>query len=303
MARLLRKLSLAALVLLLAFVLSFPGFPLKPAEPTIAAAASARSATAMPSATLAGAASASEMSLAALSPAQAKKVRVTFNANKGKIGTKPKATKMVTKGKKVGTLPKAPKRSGYAFKGWYTKKSGGVKITKNTRPKKNVTYYAQWKKAATPTKILAKTSFEGSYGPFSVHFDDTPASLSRIDIVEDPTAPDGSRVVRFSHEPGVRDGNFVGSIALEFPDNAQPTELWGQFYVKVSPNFTWNPIANKLIYMNMGDQHPVHGTTQVAHVLGAYSQWVDGPSVGWDIQQQTNPDLNQTIYAGVNDFS
>jgi uncharacterized repeat protein (TIGR02543 family) len=37
-------------------------------------------------------------------------------------------------------------RSGYSFKGWFTKKSGGVKITKSKKISKNTTYYARWKK-------------------------------------------------------------------------------------------------------------------------------------------------------------
>ncbi|MCL2157625.1 MAG: InlB B-repeat-containing protein [Methanobrevibacter sp.] len=71
--------------------------------------------------------------------------KVTWNANGGKIGTKKTKVTMVKKGSKIGKLA-SPKRSGYTFKGWYTKKSGGKKITKNTKPTKRVTYYAQWKK-------------------------------------------------------------------------------------------------------------------------------------------------------------
>ena len=72
---------------------------------------------------------------------------VTFNANSGKLKGEdgevstlkvPKA-----KGKAVGTLP-TPTRAGYAFKGWFTKKSGGTKITTKTKVTKNVTWYAQW---------------------------------------------------------------------------------------------------------------------------------------------------------------
>lgn len=44
-------------------------------------------------------------------------------------------------------LPKTPVRSGYVFKGWYTKKEGGTKIKKNTVvPLTKKTYYAQWSK-------------------------------------------------------------------------------------------------------------------------------------------------------------
>ena len=72
------------------------------------------------------------------------KVKVVFNANKGKVSKK---YKKVWAGNKYGSLPKA-KRSGYTFKGWYTKKSGGKKVTSKTKApdKAKVTLYAHWKK-------------------------------------------------------------------------------------------------------------------------------------------------------------
>jgi len=75
--------------------------------------------------------------------------KITWNGNSGKIGTKKTTTTTVKKGTKIGKLPTTPKRVGYAFKGWYTKKTGGTKITKNTVAKKKVTYYAQWTKQYT----------------------------------------------------------------------------------------------------------------------------------------------------------
>ena len=68
---------------------------------------------------------------------------VTLKVNGGSLGGKSNKI-YVTKGKAVGTLTK-PTRSGYTFKGWYTKKSGGTKITTKTKITKNVTYYAHWK--------------------------------------------------------------------------------------------------------------------------------------------------------------
>ena len=64
---------------------------------------------------------------------------VTFDYNGGGRGS----TYTVKFGNAIGTLPKAT-RKGYRFKGWYTKKSGGVKIKTSTRVKKSVTYYARW---------------------------------------------------------------------------------------------------------------------------------------------------------------
>jgi uncharacterized repeat protein (TIGR02543 family) len=74
--------------------------------------------------------------------------KATFNANKGKVSGKAKFVKKVKPYAKLGKL-KTPKRAGYTFKGWYTKKSGGTKIKASTwMYAQNVTYYAQWKKKA-----------------------------------------------------------------------------------------------------------------------------------------------------------
>jgi uncharacterized repeat protein (TIGR02543 family) len=77
---------------------------------------------------------------------QIRSYKATFNANKGKVSGKAKLARSVKYKSKLGKLP-APKRAGYKFKGWYTKKSGGKKIKTATKmPAKNVTYYAQWKR-------------------------------------------------------------------------------------------------------------------------------------------------------------
>jgi len=78
-----------------------------------------------------------------------KKVKVLWNANGGKIGVAKTATTTVIKGAKVGKLPKTPKRVGYAFKGWYNKKTGGIKVSKATKVKNKVVFHAQWVKQYT----------------------------------------------------------------------------------------------------------------------------------------------------------
>ena len=66
---------------------------------------------------------------------------VTFNANGGTVNTK---SKNVTIGKTYGTLP-TPTRTGYDFDGWYTRESGGTKVTATTSVGTNppTTLYAQ----------------------------------------------------------------------------------------------------------------------------------------------------------------
>lgn len=74
--------------------------------------------------------------------AAAKKVTVTFNANGGSVTTEQKTVK---RNAKYGKLPK-PKRSGYTFQGWYTKKTEGERVTAVSRvtKKKSHTLYARW---------------------------------------------------------------------------------------------------------------------------------------------------------------
>ncbi len=93
--------------------------------------------------------------------AATKKVKVIYKANGGKFtvtkyASKSKIVKKVRKGKKRGTAPKI-KRAGYTLKGWYTKKSGGKKVTAKTKIKKRTVLYAQWKRtlSASEKRLLA----------------------------------------------------------------------------------------------------------------------------------------------------
>ena len=86
-------------------------------------------------------------------------VIMNFNANGGTGSTKAYGWSGHTIGEALGKLPKA-KRTGYAFKGWYTKKSGGKTVSKKTKLKKNVTYYAHWK--ANKYSIKLKTYGKGT---------------------------------------------------------------------------------------------------------------------------------------------
>lgn len=79
---------------------------------------------------------------------------ITFNANKGTCDTK---SKVVTNGKKYGTLPKAS-RDGYFFKGWYTTKTGGKRVFSTTEVQlpKDKTLYAHW--SSTYTDKIKETT-------------------------------------------------------------------------------------------------------------------------------------------------
>lgn len=68
--------------------------------------------------------------------------KVTFNANGGTVSP---ASQTVTFGEAYGTLPK-PELKGHSFDGWYTAKTGGTKVDKNTIVDTfgSHTLYAHW---------------------------------------------------------------------------------------------------------------------------------------------------------------
>jgi uncharacterized repeat protein (TIGR02543 family) len=104
-----------------------------------------------------------------------KSYKVSFKVNGGKQLAKAKRTKTVKMGKKYGKLPTV-KRAGYTFKGWYTKKNGGKKVTAKSivpKTKKVKKLYAHWKKN---TKKSDKDADDGKSAkdakkPITVTFD------------------------------------------------------------------------------------------------------------------------------------
>ena len=83
---------------------------------------------------------------------------VTFDPNGGRVSP---ASTAVTIGKKYGPLP-TPNRTGYSFDGWYTKETGGTKVTETTTVGENppTTLYAHW----TAKKYLV--IFDANRGKF-----------------------------------------------------------------------------------------------------------------------------------------
>ena len=70
---------------------------------------------------------------------------VTFNPNGGTVSP---TTKEVVRGEKVGSLP-TPTNGTTPFLGWYTSLNDGTKITENTIPTGDTTYYAHWSNSYT----------------------------------------------------------------------------------------------------------------------------------------------------------
>jgi len=82
-----------------------------------------------------------------------------FNANGGTVSPAYREMKLNTK---LGALP-TPTRSYYKFLGWYTKKSGGTKVTSTSMAPKTTgttTLYAHW-------QAMRKYTFYGNWGKVS----------------------------------------------------------------------------------------------------------------------------------------
>ena len=66
---------------------------------------------------------------------------VLFNATGGAVS---EHGRVVTLNKAIGALPVPAERRGYTFKGWYTAKTRGEKISASTKVTKAMTVYARW---------------------------------------------------------------------------------------------------------------------------------------------------------------
>ena len=98
-------------------------------------------------------------------------VTVKFNANGGTVSTKSKKS---VAGGKLGTIPSATRKD-WTFEGWWTKETGGKRVTASTSVKKTMTVYAHWTPLVTlklnpnggrvaKTTLKCRTSlYKGSY--------------------------------------------------------------------------------------------------------------------------------------------
>ena len=98
------------------------------------------------------------------------------------VGTANLETQSRKYGATIGTLPKAPSRTGYTFEGWYTDPFGGTEITTSTVVTGNVTYYARWKDTTAPTASLSVSSVGCQNIELSISASDTGSGLEKIDV-------------------------------------------------------------------------------------------------------------------------
>lgn len=82
-----------------------------------------------------------------------KAYKISFNANGGTVNT---SYMWVANGETLNSLPVAS-RTCHIFQGWYTKTSGGSKLSATQKITSDMTVYAQWKESAHSYKEISRT--------------------------------------------------------------------------------------------------------------------------------------------------
>jgi len=172
---------------------------------------------------------------------------VTLNANGGTVedvetGDGKASMKVaVAKGTAVGVLL-TPKRTGYAFAGWYTKKSGGTKISAKTKITKNVTYYARWtvKKYSVSVAKSGKGTVKGA---------GSKAYKSKVTLTA--TASKGYVFVGWYREQVTRDGE-QGTEEVLVNRNAKYTFTMPAEAVKLKARFITTAADKAAIGLSVG---------------------------------------------------
>ena len=99
-------------------------------------------------------------------------------------------------------------------------------------------------KPAQTLRIIEQTSFENKWGNFQVNG-------SGADIYLDSLAQEGDYSLRFTFPVGFQGGDAPDMVYTTF---SAEDEVYIQFFFKLSANFQWHPITQKLIYFRCGQQ-------------------------------------------------
>ncbi|MCI9176240.1 MAG: peptidoglycan DD-metalloendopeptidase family protein [Lachnospiraceae bacterium] len=92
---------------------------------------------------------------------------ITFDGNGGTNLTRRTIT--VRRNQMIGSMPSIQRR-GYLFKGWYTERTGGIKMSYYTRITKSQTLYARWETVAKPKKAVISSLKKRGKGKFLVKY-------------------------------------------------------------------------------------------------------------------------------------
>ena len=84
---------------------------------------------------------------------RAERIRISFDANGGRIGDHVKETH-VGNFTVLGKLIPTATWTGYVFLGWFTEQEGGVQVSESTEVSADVTFYAHWRLLNQPVSVV-----------------------------------------------------------------------------------------------------------------------------------------------------
>ena len=212
------------------------------------------------------------------------KYTITFNPNGGSVSP---TTKKVVKGLKIGELP-VPTREGYTFDGWYTDSESGTKITEDTVPTGNDTYYAHWSVVVNKYTITFNPN-DGEVSPTSKEIDEG-AAVGELPV---PTRSGYSFDGWFTLP---QDGIRVTEETIPTGDVTYYAH-WTQIINKYT--ITFNPNGGKVVptskEINQGSAIGEMPTpTWDGHT---FDGWFTDQTEGEEVTEETVPTGNDTYYA------
>ena len=221
-------------------------------------------------------------------------------------------------GKPLGALPIVNDIEGFTFDGWWTEKTGGVRVTEEAVVEADVTYYSHWKPIVFNVKfdVAGGTAVSDRTVPFGARLGELPqvardgyTLVGWYDAKTDgkPVSPYGE-ITRSATFYAIWTEN--ADVEDTFVD--QKLSLSGAGWHEVSfpvlpegrkPEDVFASIEDKISYVTFGSQNwnPLSGGTLAALEIGT-GYWVQtkAENVSWTVTGQGNPDVEIALKPGWN---
>ena len=237
---------------------------------------------------------------------------ITFNANGGIVDGGNTTAYKIIEGQTLGTLPE-PTREGFRFDGWYTQISDGVKISAETEPEGNVTYYAHW--SELPTCNPNATTIGTGNSTDALCMQDV-ASMSKATLASaiNNMAAETNYTLKDSRDDQdytvakLKDGkvwmtknmNLPGGTALYSDDSnvaVANTKASGTPYYTLPPSSTAGFSSDSTAYVfNSGNETSICAGDTGEGCYSYYS-WIAATAGGMDINGDAVPDHYNAPYS------
>ena len=237
----------------------------------------------------------------------------TFDGNGGSNGTS--IRKLY--GEKLGELPTST-RNGYTFKGWFTSKTGGQQVTKDTTmPGRNVEYYAQWEIVSyTLTYDLNGGTLTNKPENYTIESDNftLPEPTKEGYTFAGWTGSNGDNPQKqVTIEKGsTGDKNYIAN----YVDDIKPTKpTYVAKFSQGNANYTSGTWANKQVYTTITSTEKGSGVKEIQYSNDNQNTWKkltleksggikqDGDSYYGQENWEVSNGINDTIYFRVIDES